>query len=50
MKKFNYGVDKLTAGIALQMAAGKIKGTFSDRSLKQIMRSSKAIEDIIKNM
>lgn len=49
MKTFNYGVDYLTPAIALQIVHGEIKGSFNEKSLKQINSSSKDIDDIIKS-
>ena len=44
MTKFAYGVDRLTSGIALDMARRKTHGVFSQQSKDQINNSSQAID------
>jgi hypothetical protein len=36
---FHYGTDKLTIGIVLAIASGKIKGILGDAAIKKIKRS-----------
>ncbi|WP_286747958.1 histidine ammonia-lyase [Roseivirga sp. UBA1976] len=47
MKHFNYGIDFLTVGKALQIAKGEIKGTLSASSIEQVEKSAQAVEDIV---
>ncbi|MBO9573452.1 MAG: aromatic amino acid lyase, partial [Chitinophagaceae bacterium] len=46
-QNFNYGSGRLTAGIALAIADGKIKGTFSQETVNRIKQSQQHVKDII---
>lgn len=47
MQTFSYGIDHLTAGLALGIARGKIKGVISKESIKKINASSTIIDKIV---
>ncbi|MCG8699103.1 MAG: histidine ammonia-lyase [Bacteroidales bacterium] len=47
MTKFNYGIDNLTIGIALDLARGKATGIINEKAKAQIDKSSKSIQEII---
>jgi histidine ammonia-lyase len=49
MNHFNYGIDRLTAGKALDIASGKIKGVLNKESIEKIKRSQQYVEDIVAN-
>ncbi|QQS50418.1 MAG: histidine ammonia-lyase [Bacteroidota bacterium] len=45
--KFHYGQDKLTVGIALDIARGRTKGILSEKTLTEVSRSRKIVENIV---
>jgi histidine ammonia-lyase len=47
MKNFNYGIDHLTIGICLDIAAGKVKGIINDKAAAGIHTSWKEVEKIV---
>lgn len=48
MKKiFNYGIDHLTTGICLDIAAGNIRGQLSETAKNQINLSWQAVQEIV---
>lgn len=47
MKNFNYGIEHLTIGISLDIAAGKIKGVISEDAAARIHKSWKEVEKIV---
>jgi histidine ammonia-lyase len=47
MKNFNYGIDHLTIGICLDIAAGKVKGVINDKAAAGINTSWKEVEKIV---
>ena len=47
MKNFNYGIDHLTIGICLDIAAGKVKGIINDKAATSIHTSWKEVEKIV---
>lgn len=47
MENFSYGIDFLSAGKALRIAKGEIKGILSEASIKQIKDSTQAVEEIV---
>ena len=46
MTKFRYGQDYLTAGKALQIARGQLKGKLGSKSLKKVIKSRSIVEQI----
>ena len=44
---FHYGIDRLTTAVALQIAAGKIKGVLSHAALQKITQSNDAVKEIV---
>ncbi|WP_062059305.1 histidine ammonia-lyase [Aquimarina longa] len=44
---FSYGEDHLTAGIAIKIALGEIKGLISEASRKKIKKSRQVVENIV---
>ncbi|MBQ4822565.1 histidine ammonia-lyase [Aquimarina sp. MMG016] len=44
---FSFGEDHLTAGIAIQIARGEIKGTISEASREKIRNSRQIVENIV---
>lgn len=44
---FQYGMDKLTTGKVLAIAAGKIKGQLSEKALDKIKRSRQSVQQIV---
>ena len=42
--KFKYGQDTLTAGLAIKLARGKVRGVLSRESLKKVAASRKIVE------
>lgn len=44
---FNYGEDRLTSGIALEIASGEVKGRISPAAAKVIEQSRKRVEEIV---
>jgi histidine ammonia-lyase len=44
---FQYGVDHLTASIALQIASGKIKGILGNAALAKIKKSQQDVQQIV---
>ncbi len=49
MKEFLYGEDRLTAGLALKICAGEIKGVIGPEARKKIIASRRAVEKIVEN-
>ena len=47
MKVFNYGFDKLTPGIALQISKGQIKGIINSTAMEKILANRKAVINIV---
>lgn len=48
METFNYGLDQLTAGIALKLARKEIKGVLSPETQTKVQTSSQAVSNIAK--
>src|SRR5688572_29871185 len=46
---FNYGIDKLTVGIAIALANGKCKGIISGEAAKKIEDSRDHVKQIVEN-
>src|SRR3954463_1311559 len=46
---FQFGIDQLTVASASAMARGKLKGSFSDLSVRKIKKGSEAVENIVAN-
>lgn len=46
-RQFHYGIDKLTAGLCLDMAAGKIRGIISDGANERILASWNEVRKIV---
>ena len=44
---FHYGIDKLTAGIAIGIASGKIKGELNDVAIQKIKDSQQHVHKIV---
>ena len=44
---FHYGTDKLTIGIVLAIASGKIKGILGDAAIKKIKISEQQVQQIV---
>ncbi|WP_299439384.1 histidine ammonia-lyase [uncultured Aquimarina sp.] len=44
---FQFGEDYLTAGIAIKIASGEIKGTISEASREKIRKSRQVVENIV---
>ncbi|MBV4356143.1 histidine ammonia-lyase [Pinibacter aurantiacus] len=44
---FQYGVDRLTASIALQIASGKTKGVLGNAALEKIRKSQQDVQQIV---
>ncbi|MBS1656271.1 MAG: aromatic amino acid lyase, partial [Bacteroidetes bacterium] len=44
---FNYGTDKLTVVLALQIADGKINGILNDKAIEQVRRSQQYVNEIV---
>jgi len=44
---FQYGVDHLTASIALQIASGKIRGVLGNTALEKIKKSQQDVQQIV---
>ncbi|MES2267619.1 MAG: histidine ammonia-lyase [Bacteroidota bacterium] len=47
MKNFNYGIEHLTIGLSLDIAAGKIKGGINNEAATRIHNSWKEVEKIV---
>ncbi len=47
--QFQFGEEYLTAGIAIQIAKGQIKGVISENVREKIKRSRKVVENIVDN-
>ncbi|RYU90331.1 histidine ammonia-lyase [Mucilaginibacter terrigena] len=47
MKNFNYGIEHLTIGICLDIAAGKVKGVINEDAAARIQTSWKEVEKIV---
>jgi histidine ammonia-lyase len=48
-KSFYYGIDHLTASMALDIAHGQIQGIISDQAKDQVTQSSQAVADIVQD-
>src|SRR5687767_10691999 len=46
---FNYGIDKLTVGIAIALANGKLKGIINAEAGKKIKTSHDYVKEIVEN-
>ena len=46
---FNYGTERLTVGIALEIASGKRKGILNSEITGRIKKSREAVEKIVHN-
>lgn len=44
---FNYGLHRLTTAIALDIAAGKIKGVLNDDARQKVQTSQQAVQEIV---
>lgn len=44
---FNYGLHRLTTAIALDIAAGKIKGVLNDEARQKVQTSQQAVQEIV---
>lgn len=44
---FKYGVEKLTAGVALAIASGKTKGFLSPEAVERVEKSHSAVKEIV---
>ncbi len=47
MKTFNYGIDYLTTGLALDIAAGRVKGVINKETKDTIQRNRAEVEKIV---
>lgn len=47
-KVFKYGEERLSVGLALDIARGKIKGILTDKTIKTIQSSRDAVDKIVK--
>lgn len=47
MKHFQYGVDHLTANIALKIASGEIKGVLGENAIQKIKKSQQDVQQIV---
>lgn len=45
--EFNYGIDKLSVGTALNICKGKLKGVINAKAKKRIIKSQQAVEGIV---
>ncbi len=48
-KQFKYGIDKLSVGIIQDMIRGDVKGVLCEKSKQAIIKSKKAVDEIVKN-
>jgi histidine ammonia-lyase len=46
-KPFNYGIDRLTVGISLDLASGKLKGIINPAAAERIHVSQNAVKEIV---
>lgn len=44
---FRYGEDELSVGIALEIARGKRKGTFTEKTVNTVLKSQEAVNQIV---
>lgn len=44
---FNYGIDRLTTAVALQISSGKIKGVLNKAAVEKVNSSHKAVQEIV---
>ncbi len=49
MKKFNYGEDYLSPGLALDIARGKVEGVISESAAEKITKCSNDVQTIVDN-
>src|SRR5258705_2821667 len=47
--QFNYGVDKLITGKAIEVASGKLKASLTDAAIKKIRSSQQHVQEIVEN-
>ncbi len=47
MKNFQYGIDHLTASLALKIASGEIKGVLSEAAVQKIKKSQQDVQQIV---
>jgi histidine ammonia-lyase len=47
--QFNYGVDRLTTGKAIEITSGKLKAVLNDAAIKKIQSSQQRVQQIIEN-
>jgi histidine ammonia-lyase len=45
---FNYGTDTLTAGIAIALASGKLKGRLGKTAIERIKTSQESVQEIVR--
>ncbi len=48
MEKFHYGTDRLSAGIALDICHGRIKGEISPEAVKHVDNNRRIVENLIR--
>lgn len=46
MKTFNYGIDRLTTSLALQIAKGEVQGVLSETATNGVIKSAQHVQDI----
>ena len=46
-KQFHYGIDKLTVGICIQIAEGKMNGVLSKEAIEKIEQSKAFVDEIV---
>jgi histidine ammonia-lyase len=49
VNQFNYGVDKLITGKAIEIASGKLKASLTDAAIKKIRSSQQHVQQIVEN-
>ncbi|OHX65279.1 histidine ammonia-lyase [Flammeovirga pacifica] len=47
MKKFNYGIDRLTVNIALDIARGNIQGVLNTKAKESVLKSQAYVQEIV---
>ncbi|ANQ48792.1 histidine ammonia-lyase [Flammeovirga sp. MY04] len=47
MKKFNYGIDRLTVNIALDIARGNIQGVLNAKAKERVLKSQADVQEIV---
>ena len=48
METFHYGIDRLSAGIALDICHGRIKGEITPKAAEQINNNRKIVENLVR--